>query len=113
VLRVFDPPIGYTLETPLGGLALGDVPLDSVEVAPTTGYAEAIDAEHSEEPAPDRTYVLKTQGGGHAVIRIHTISLDGIAFDYKYQNDGSGVFKHVSVAPATWSQVKFSSLRHQ
>jgi hypothetical protein len=108
-IYIFDPPLGNALCTPEGGQALGDVPLDSVEVAPASGYGFLIDAEENEELQSNRTYALRTRGGGHALIRPSVLNINNgsFAFDYIYQNDGTGVFINGTAArPTTWSSIK-------
>jgi hypothetical protein len=108
-IYIFDPPLGNALCTPVGGQPLGDVPLDSVEVAPTAGYAVRIDSSYNEEFQVNRTYVLKTRDGGHALIRPSVLeeSTARFVFDYIYQNDGTGVFTTgTAIQITTWSSIK-------
>jgi hypothetical protein len=111
---VTSPPLGQVLLTYFGGIALGDVPIDSVQQAPSTGYSDAIVADQNEEFQANRTYIVRTAEGGHAVIRtLYVDSLEGMEFIYKYQNDGSGTFgafHKTSSESATWSRIK--SLLH-
>jgi len=109
---VFDPPIGPAIDAPLGIAVLGEVPLETVHAAPDTGYSEVVDSSVSETPAVGHVYVLKTRGGGHALIKLTFVGFGSIAFDYKYQNDGTGAFEPVAIESATWTRIKALSADH-
>jgi|GEM_PF-3338712 len=105
---VLEPPIFWSLVTPYGGQPLGDVPLDSVAVAPDSGYVGSINAIDNEELTIGHTYVLRTMGGGHALITPLSLSLsNGMTFLYKFQPDGTGIFiPGAPVARTTWGNIK-------
>jgi hypothetical protein len=108
---VTNPPLGQALITYFGGIALGDVPIDSVHQVPLAGYSDAIASDENEEFQTNRTYVVRTAEGGHAVIRtLYVDVFQGMQFVYKYQNDGSGTFEtdsHKTTSQSvTWSRIK-------
>ena len=105
---VFDPPLGNYLETPAGSQPLGDIPIDSLHVAPSEGYVRHIGADINEQLSVNRTYVLRTRDGGHALVRPLTLDLfpPVFLFAYKYQPDGSGVFDGTPVKITSWGEVK-------
>ena len=107
-VAVFDPPIGESLDTPFGGIPLGDVVLDSIHVAPTTGYVGHIGADINEELQLGHVYVVRTREGGHAVFRIMEFDPGNAIWviDYKLQTDGSGHFEEVAVERMSWSLIK-------
>ena len=103
---VFSPPIGWAIYCPSGCKPLGEIPIDSVDVAPADGYSESIDALHNQELSVGRTYVLKTMGGGHALMTPLSLSFSGMTFVYKFQPDGTGVFDRTPVSRMTWGGIK-------
>jgi len=110
LIFIFDPPLGHALVTPAGALALGDVPIDSVESVPLEGYDEAIAASINEEFQVNRTYVIRTREGTYALIRPTLVNEfeGGFTFRVKYQDDGSGIFRSgTAITEArTWSKLK-------
>ena len=109
---VTSPPLGEVLFSHYGVIPLGIVPLDSVRVAPTDGYVDRIAADLNEEFQVGRTYVLRTSGGGHAVMIPMTLQFGISTFIYKYQSDGSGQFESEAISlPVTWGALKLYESR--
>lgn len=55
---------------PFGSIPYGDVPLDSIDAAPTAGYYDHIGEDINEMLQLDHTYVVRTREGGHAAFRV-------------------------------------------